>query len=111
MSYPPYPDYEPPPPPPAVFFGNGAPGPQANQMALWSMITGIVGCTLGLMCCGAVFGVAALTLGLISRGQIASSNGWQTGRGQAKAGIILGSIAIALSILITIVFSVLPLLL
>ncbi|MDQ3156742.1 MAG: hypothetical protein M3Q98_08460 [Actinomycetota bacterium] len=44
MSYPSYPPGNEPPPPPGATYGYGAPGlqgPQANQMALWSMITGI----------------------------------------------------------------------
>lgn len=86
--------YTPPPPPPP-----GGPGgyatPQTSQKALWSMILGI----LGLVCCGLFAGIPALILGNSARKEIAASGGALSGDGMAKAGVILGWIAIALSVL------------
>lgn len=101
MSYPSYPTGD--EPPAGAAYGYGAPGfqgPQANQMALWSMITGIA--SIPLLClCGLGFfaGIAAMVLGIVSKGQISKSRGMQTGGDQALAGIILGSIAIAFAVL------------
>jgi len=101
MSYPSYPPGN--EPPPGATYGYGAPGfqgPQANQMALWSMITGIASIPLLCLCgIGFLAGIAALTLGIVSKGQISKSQGMQAGGGQALAGIILGAIAIAFAVL------------
>lgn len=85
--------YTPPPPPPPGPGGYAA--PQTNQKALWSMILGI----LSLVCCGLLAGIPALILGNSAQKEIAASGGMQTGEGMAKAGVILGWISIALSIL------------
>ena len=85
--------YTPPPPPPPGPGGYAV--PQTNQKALWSMILGI----LSLVCCGLLAGIPALILGNSAQKEIAASGGMQTGEGMAKAGVILGWISIALSIL------------
>lgn len=92
----------PPPPPPGADQGGFYQPPKTNQKALWSMILGI----LGLVCCGLFAGVPALVLGNIAQKEIASSGGAQTGEGMAKAGVILGIITIAFSVLIIILLAV-----
>ncbi len=100
---------EPPPPsygsaPPPGGYQAFPPGgyqqhPQDNQLALWSMISGIA--SIPMLClCGTGFfvGITALVLGIVARGQIGKTQGMQSGNGQALAGIILGSVAIALTI-------------
>lgn len=77
--------------------------PKANQLALWSMITGIA--AIPLLCtCGVGFfaGVAAVVMGFVAKNDIERSQGAQSGAGQALAGIILGSTAIGLALLLTI---------
>jgi hypothetical protein len=59
------------------------------------MILGIV----GLLCCGFFTGIPAIILGGSARKEIAASGGAQTGEGMAKAGVILGWIAVALGII------------
>lgn len=96
-AYPPPPGQQPPPggwPPPP-----GAPGgyggmPQGNQKAMWSMIVGIV----SILCCGIITGPIAIVLSVQAKKEIAAAHGMQTGDGMAKAGLILGIIAIPLSI-------------
>jgi len=66
------------------------------------MILGI----LGLLCFGLFAGVPALILGNIAKKEIASSGGAQTGSGMAQAGVILGIIAIALTVVSIILFAV-----
>jgi uncharacterized membrane protein len=88
--------YTPPPPPPQPGPGGyGYATPQQNQKALWSMILGI----LSLICCGVVVGIVAIVLGNSAKKEIAASGGMQTGEGMAKAGVIMGWIGIALTIL------------
>lgn len=99
MSYTP-----PPPPPPGMPGGYGTGGyaqPQNNKKALWSMILGIV----GLVCCGLLAGIPALVLGSMAKKEIDASGGAQTGRGMATAGVVLGIIAIVVSVLSIIGFA------
>ena len=99
MSYTPPP---PPPPQPGAEQGGFYQPAKTNQKALWSMILGI----LGLVCCGLFAGIPALILGNIAKKEIASSGGTQAGSGMAQAGVILGIIAIAISVLGIILFAV-----
>jgi hypothetical protein len=93
-SYPPPPGGQPPAP-----GGYGGP-PQGNKKALWSMIVGIASLVIGLFCGFLVVGsIVAIVLGFIARGEIAKSNGTQTGNGQALTGIITGFVMIALLVL------------
>lgn len=89
--------YTPPPPPPEQPGpgGYGYQAPQTNQKALWSMILGI----LSIVCCGIFAGIPALILGNAAKNEIAASGGMQGGDGMAKAGVILGWISIAWTIL------------
>lgn len=99
-QYPPTPPTPPPPPPPppgppmVPGAGGAAAVPQQNQKALISMILGIV----GLVCCGLVAGVGAIILSVMAKKEIEASGGQQTGASMATAGMILGIIGIALSI-------------
>lgn len=87
--------------PPPGGYGGGYGQPKTNQKALWSLILGI----LGLVCCGIFTGIPALILGNGAKKQIAASGGAETGAGMAQAGVILGIIAIALSVLGFILFA------
>lgn len=58
------------------------------------MITGIVS-IVGLCCTfGGLLGIVAIVLGVISRGEIAKSDGTQTGGGMSVAGIVTGAVGI-----------------
>jgi hypothetical protein len=92
-SYPPPPGGQPPAP-------GGYRAPEGNKKALASMIVGIASLVLGLFCGFLVVGgIVAIVLGVIARGEIARSNGTQTGSGQALTGIITGSVLVALFVL------------
>ena len=88
MSY----ESAPPPPPPSAG-GPGAPYGAApagrNGKALWSLISGIV----GLLCCSPL-GIVAIILGRQAQSEIEASGGAQEGAGMAKAGFIIGIIAL-----------------
>lgn len=105
--------YPPPPPgggggypaPPAG--GGGYAQPQTSQKALWSLIVGIVSSVVAL-CCGffglplGIAGIVAIFLGNSGKKDIRASGGQQTGEGMAKAGVILGIVAIVLAVLATV---------
>lgn len=82
-------------------YGSGYAQPKTSQKALWALILGI----LGLVCCGLLAGIPALVLGNVAKKEIAASGGMQTGEGMATAGVVLGIISIALSILSGILFA------
>lgn len=90
--------YTPPPPPPPGSEGYGYATPRTNQKAQWSMILGI----LSIVCCGLLAGIPALVLGNSARKEIEASRGAQAGAGMAQAGVILGWISIAISLLMLI---------
>ena len=98
------------PPPPGGQFpapgGYGGPPPQQNQLALWSMIVGIVAGVLGLIgACGVIFGPLAIGLAIPGRRQVANSHGAQKGAGMATGGLVLGIVGTALSVLWIILFA------
>lgn len=79
-------------------YGGIPPGPYQvpnNGMAVASMIFGILGLTF-LYGIGAI---VALILGYIGKGQVDRSQGHQAGRGFAIAGIVMGWIGLALTVL------------
>jgi Domain of unknown function (DUF4190)/Uncharacterised protein family UPF0547 len=69
-----------------------APAARTNGMAVASMILGIV----WLYWVGSIL---ALVFGYIAKGQIEKSNGRETGRGMAIAGIVLGWVGVGLLII------------
>ena len=98
----------PPPPPP----GSGGPGgygggygdypgggyggyaqPQTSKKAIWALVTGILG-----FCCGPS-AIVAIVLGVMGKRDVAASNGSLKGAGMAQAGLILGIVALVLSLI------------
>lgn len=92
----------PPPPgayPPPAGIQYGAPQ-HTNQLAVWSMVTGILAGILGLIgACGVIFGPVAIGLAIPARNQITNSQGAQKGSGMATAGLVLGIIGTAVSLM------------
>jgi hypothetical protein len=91
----------PPPPPPPQYGGQSPYGQQpqgTNQKAIWALVTGIV----GLLCCGPV-GIAAIIMGRQAQAEIAQTG--QQGAGMAKAGFILGIIALVFLVINLILFA------
>ena len=62
-----------------------------KNLAFISLILGIVGCLTGVVLVGAVFGIAAIVLGIISSGNSKSPKD----RRRSQIGIITGAVAIA----------------
>ena len=102
MSQEPYSSQQPPSPPgyPPPGYGSQPAGQLAvyqktNNMAVLSLIMGI----LSFFALGCIGGILAIVFGNMATEQIRLSQGTETGDGMAKAGKILGWINIGLSIL------------
>ncbi|HTW10087.1 MAG TPA: DUF4190 domain-containing protein [Acidimicrobiales bacterium] len=89
-------------PPPGQFYqptyapavGTMLSGPKTNGLAVAALVMGCC-CLL----CGPLTGVLAVIFGFVARSQIRRSEGMQTGNGMAIAGIVIGLIFVALTIL------------
>lgn len=66
---------------------------KTNVLSIVSLVLGII----GIPCCGLIIGAAAAICGHIALGQIKTTG--ENGKGLATAGLILGYIGVALSIL------------
>ena len=102
-GYPPSPPggYPSSPPPPGgpPQYGMSAPGPvPGSGKATTSLVTGII----GIFCCGIVLGIVAIVTGKQATSEAAAAGLPQPGN--AKAGIILGWIGIALNVLMVIFY-------
>jgi hypothetical protein len=67
-----------------------AAGPRTNTMAILSLVLSLVSCGVG--------SIAAIILGHMAKKQIAESGGTETGEGLATAGLIIGYIGLALTV-------------
>lgn len=92
--------YGPPGAPVAAQYGY-APSPPKNDLAVWSLVTGI----LSFVFCPLLLGIAAIVTGTMSRK--AADQGLADNRGMGTAGLILGWINVALVIVGIVLFIVL----
>jgi hypothetical protein len=93
--YPSYPGYTDP------AYGQPQGGGQSNTMGLLAMIFGIAAIPLAFCCyIGTALGIAAIILGVL--GTQKANRGEASNRGQAKAGLICGAVAVGLDILLLI---------
>ena len=87
----------PPPPMPYSDYYAGAPAVMRNGLGVAALITGILGlfgsCSVVF---GMLLGIVAIILGLVARGRV--KRGQANNGGMATAGIILGALAIIVSI-------------
>lgn len=87
----------PPPPggyPPPAPGGYGQPPAKNSTKAIVGLVLGIV----SLLCCGLFTGIPAIIVSVIAKKEINSSNGQQTGGALATAGLVLGIVGTAWSI-------------
>jgi hypothetical protein len=97
--------YQPQVPPPGTPYAPGPyPGmaPVNNGKATASLVLGIV----GLFVCPIICSVLAIIIGTSAKNEIAASGGYQTGESNAKVGIILGWVGLALGILGIIIWAI-----
>ena len=87
-----------PPLPPEAYQGSPVPtfsgAPRINGLAIAALVLGIVSVPLIFVCIGWATVFIGLTLGIIAIVQINSSQGQQTGKGMAIAGVVLSVAAI-----------------
>ena len=76
--------------------------PQNSGKATAALVLGI----LGVVACGFVAGIPAIIVGKQAQREIDASNGWLTGRGMATAGIVMGWIAVALTVIAVLIIIV-----
>lgn len=81
-------------------YGATMPVAPNNGMAVAAMVVSIVGAVLAIFLVGGLLGLVGAILGHVALGQIKRSG--QGGRGMALAGVIVGWIALALSVLLLI---------
>jgi hypothetical protein len=74
----------------------------SNGKATASLVLGII----GLFVCPFICSILAIILGSTAKNEIAASGGWQTGESNARAGIILGWIGLAIAVVFTIVWAI-----
>lgn len=89
-------EWKPPPPP---FYVQ----PQSKSLATASMVFGIMSVTVGWLCMGPLFAIAAIVLGALSLSQIKKTPERVGGKQMAWTGVITGGLAI-LGIMIFYVF-------
>jgi hypothetical protein len=83
------------PPPPAAVYASRVPTPATSGLAIASLVLGIGGLTLLPL----IGSIAAIILGYMARSDIRKRPGEVTGDGLAMAGLVMGWIAVGLSIL------------
>ena len=72
--------------------------PRREPTAVWSLVLGILSCTCG----GFITAIPAIICGHIGRSSIRKSGGLLGGMGMATAGLVLGYVALVLSLVIAI---------
>lgn len=90
------PEWKPPPPP---LYAQ----PQSKSLATASMILGIISVTVGWLCMGPLFAIAAIVLGAVALSQIKKTPERVGGKQMAWIGVVTGSLAV-LGIIIFYVF-------
>jgi len=85
-------------------------GPQTNSMAIAGLVMGILSVTVGLICCGYLFGLLGIIFSLVALSQIKHHPELQTGRGMAIAGLVMSILGLIASIIVQIMFGFLHIL-
>jgi hypothetical protein len=75
-----------------------APQPKNSGLAIGSLVLGIIGLVLLLVCIGPLFAIPAVICGHMAYSRIKRSGGALVGQGMALAGLITGYLSIGLSV-------------
>lgn len=78
-------------PAPAVY-------PKTNGMAIAGLVMGIVGVTIGWLCCGPLFSILGIVFSSIGLSQINRDPARQTGKGIAVCGLVLSILGVMIAI-------------
>lgn len=88
--------------PPPGQGGYGGPPAKKNGLGVASLILGIIGLVLSIFLVGALFGIVAVILGFIGRGNV--KRGEADNGGQALAGIITGALSVVAAIVFGLIY-------
>ena len=75
-----------------------APQPKTSALAIWSLVLGLLGFVLLLVCIGPLFAIPGVICGHMAYVRIKRSNGVLAGQGMALAGLITGYVSIGMSL-------------
>jgi hypothetical protein len=75
-----------------------APQPKTPALAVWSLVLGILGLLLLLVCIGPLFAIPGVVCGHMAYSRIKRSSGALAGEGMALAGLITSYISIGMAI-------------
>jgi len=75
-----------------------------NSMAVASLIMGLLSITVGLFCCGPLFGILGIIFSAVALSQIKKNPPLQSGRGMAIAGLVLSVFGLIFSLVILMAF-------
>ncbi len=75
-----------------------APQPKTSALAIWSLVLGILGFVLLVVCVGLLFAIPAVICGHLALSKINRSAGTLAGQGLAIAGLVMGYLGIVLSL-------------
>ena len=71
---------------------------KTSPLAVWSLVLGILGVVLLVVCIGPLFAIPGIICGHMAYSRIKRSGGVLTGEGMALGGLITGYISIALAL-------------
>ena len=74
--------------------------PKTPALAVWSLVLGILGVVLMMVCLGPLFAIPGVICGHVAYSRIKRSNGLLAGQGLALAGLITGYATIGISLLL-----------
>ena len=79
---------------------SGAAQPKTSDLAIWSLVLGILGFVLLVVCIGPLFAIPGVLCGHIALSKINRSSGTLTGQGLAIAGLVMGYLGILLTLIL-----------
>jgi len=91
-----FPEFSPPSPPVTVPAPTAS--PKTNGMAIAGLTMGIVGVTIGWLCCGPLFSILGIIFSSIGLSQINRDPTRQTGKGVAIGGLVLSILSLIAAI-------------
>jgi hypothetical protein len=74
--------------------------PRPSPLAIWSLVLGVLGIVLVVVCIGPLCAIPAIICGHLAYSRIKRSGGALTGEGMALAGLITGYIGIAIGLVL-----------
>jgi competence protein ComGC len=74
------------------------PSARTSPLAIWSLVLGILGVVLLVVCIGPLFAIPAIICGHLAYSRVKKSGGALTGEGMALAGLITGYIGVVLAL-------------